>query len=103
MGYKIAVTDLASDDLNAIVEYIKAQLGNPLAATAFLDAVGDCYDGLTAMPLMFEQCRDPRLRKLGYRRAIIKHYVMVYCVAEAEKTVYILRFFYGAQEYEKLI
>ena len=55
------------------------------------------------MPLLFEQCRDRRLKELGYRRAVIKHYVMVYRVAEMEKNVYILRFFYGAREYEKMI
>ena len=103
MGYKIIMTDLASEDLNAITDYIQLQLGNAQAASAFLDAVGDCYDNLSAMPLMFEQCRDPRLRELGYRRAVIRHYVMVYRVAENEKVVYILRFFYGAREYENLI
>lgn len=55
------------------------------------------------MPLMFERCRNPRLRNPGYRRAVIKNYVMVYRVVESEHTVYILRFFYGSRDYEKLI
>ncbi len=103
MAYKIEVTPHAGEDLEEIVSYIAGNLANATAATAFLDAVEECYDGLEAMPFMFEECRDPHLKALGYRRAVIKHYVMVYRVDEAEKTVYILRFFYGAREYEKLI
>ena len=103
MGYKISVTDLAVQDLDTIVEYISGELDNPTAASAFLDAVDACYEDLMSMPLMFERCRNPRLRDLGYRRDVIKHYVMVYRVAESEHTVYILRFFYGSRDYEKLI
>ncbi|MCD8088928.1 MAG: type II toxin-antitoxin system RelE/ParE family toxin [Oscillospiraceae bacterium] len=103
MAYKIEVTPHASEDLEEIVSYIEGTLANAAAAAAFLDAVEECYDELEAMPFLFEECRDPQLKALGYRRAVIKHYVMVYRVDEAEKTVYILRFFYGAREYEKLI
>lgn len=55
------------------------------------------------MPLMYGFCIDPRLRALGYHKAIIKNYVMVYKVDESAKVVTILRFFYGRQDYEKLI
>lgn len=103
MAYKISITDLALRDLESIVEYISMELGNSTAASAFLDAVDECYGNLKTMPLMFERCRDPRLRDLGYRRAVLKNYVMVYRVTEAEQTVYILRFFYGSRDYEKLI
>ena len=103
MGYRIMVTPAATQDLENIVTYIAEDLDNPIAAAAFLDAVDACYANLECMPLLFEQCRDRRLKELGYRRAVIKHYVMVYRVAEMEKNVYILRFFYGAREYEKMI
>lgn len=103
MGYKITVTDLALKDLRNIIDYISNQLANPSAASSFLDSVAHCYNTLESMPFAFEQCRDSRLRKLGYRRYVIKKYVMVYRVSEEDRTVYILRFFYGAQDYEKLI
>lgn len=103
MGYKIEVTPAASHDLDEIVDYIARELENPTAATSFLDEVDACYEGLETMPFMYEECRDLRLKALKYRRAVIKHYVMVYRVDEDAKTVYILRFFYGARDYEKLI
>lgn len=103
MDYKIDISPAASQDLDEIVTYITKDLGNPAAAAAFLNEVKACYDSLEKMPLMYEACRDPQLRSLGYRRAVIKHYVMVYRIDNAENIVHILRFFYGAREYEKLI
>jgi plasmid stabilization system protein ParE len=103
MAYDILETQLAAQDLEHIVTYIADSLANPMAASAFLDAVADCYDGLACTPLMYGFCHDPQLRKLGYHKAVIKHYVMVFKVDEAAKQVYILRFFYGRQDYEKLI
>ena len=55
------------------------------------------------MPLMYEACRDPYLNALGYRKAGIHNYVMVYKVDEAAKQVMILRLFHGKQDYAKLI
>lgn len=103
MGYKIDIAPAASQDLDEIITYITKELENPTAAASFLDEVETCCGRLEKMPFMFEECRDPRLKSLGYRRAVIKHYVMVYRVDKAKKIVYILRFFYGAREYEKLI
>ena len=103
MGYKIQITPLASQDLDEIVTYITRDLENSTAAVSFLDAVDACYESLESMPFLYEECRDPHLKKLKYRRAVIKHYVMVYRVDETEKTVYVLRFFYGRKDYEKLI
>ena len=96
-------SDLFRGSLENIVTYIAEDLDNPIAAAAFLDAGDACYANLEFMPLLFEQCHDRRSKDLGYRRAVIKHYVMVYRVAEMEKNVYILRFFYGTREYEKMI
>ncbi|NLJ71232.1 MAG: type II toxin-antitoxin system RelE/ParE family toxin [Clostridiaceae bacterium] len=103
MNYNISVTNLAMHDLANITRYISEELCNPTAATSLLDTIDDCYKNLETMPMMFERCNNSRLRDMGYRRAVIKNYIMVYRIAESERTVYILRFFYGAQEYEKLI
>lgn len=103
MAYKIIKTELAEQDLDSILGYMVHSLANPSAAASFADAVEACYSDLEKMPLMYELCRDPRLRALEYRKAVIKNYIMVYKVDEAAKTVHILRFFYGRRDYEKLI
>ena len=37
----------------------------------------------------------PRLASQGFRRAVIKHYIMIYEIDEQEKAVLIHRFFYA--------
>ena len=103
MAYKILETERAQQDLSDIVGYIVSSLENPSAAASFLDEVEGCYDNLEQFPLMFEACRDPRLKASGYRKAGIKNYIMVYKVNESTGTVFIMRFFHGRQDYEKLI
>lgn len=103
MGYKIIETELGQKDLSNIVDYIIRSLENPSAAAMFLDEVENCYDGLERLPMMFEACRDPHLKALGYRKAIIQNYIMIYKVHEPTKTVSIMRFFHSRQDYEKLI
>ena len=101
--YRLVVTELAHQDLDNIVSYIAVQLANPSAAGNFLDEVDACYNFLMSNPLMYEKCRDPRLEAKGYRKAVIKNYIAVYQIDEAARSVIILRFFYGAQDYIKLI
>ena len=103
MAYEIFETELSLQDLDSILSYIALTLNNPSAASSFADELERCYSCLKEMPLMFERCHDPRLQVLGYRKAVIKNYVMVYKVDDAKRTVNILRFFYGRQNYEKLI
>lgn len=101
--YKIKVSELAHQDLEKIVSYIAVQLANPKAAGDFLDEVEKCYGYLRNNPLMYTKCQDKRLEKEGYRKVSINNYVLVYKINEASKTVNILRFFYGPQDYVKLI
>ena len=101
--YKLFVTELAHQDLDHIISYIAVKLSNPKAAGDFLDEVATCYSYLKSNPLMYTGCLDERLRKEGYRKAVIKNYVLVYKISEESKTVSIMRFFYGAQDYTKLI
>ncbi|MCG8485261.1 MAG: type II toxin-antitoxin system RelE/ParE family toxin [Clostridia bacterium] len=101
--YKLVVSELAHEDLDNIVAYIAIELANPIAATNFLDEVGKCYGSLKNNPFMYERCYDAHLERESYRKANIKNYVLVYKVNEPNRVVIIYRFFYGAQDYVKLI
>ena len=103
MAFNLFVTDAAQSDLADAVEYIAHRLGNPFAASKMLDQIEECYSQLKQFPMLYEQCRDSRLKAMGYRRVVIGNFILVYRVAEADQTVYILRFFYGGRDYEKLI
>jgi plasmid stabilization system protein ParE len=101
--YKLVVSKFAHEDLDNIILYIAVQLVSPAAATNFLNEVEKCYGYLKSDPFMYERCKDIRLGKEGYRKATIKNYVLVYKVNEIAKEVMVYRFFYGAQDYVKLI
>ena len=101
--YRLVISEFAHRDLDNIVSYIAVQLANPIAATNFLDEVEKCYVHLKNSPFMYERCYDTFLAKKGYRKATIKNYVLLYMVDEATRIVIIYRFFYGAQDYVKLI
>jgi plasmid stabilization system protein ParE len=103
MAYDLIKTDPFQQDLDSAIGYITLVLKNKVAAASLLDSVKKCYDEIERMPLMYEACRDPYLKSLGYRKAIIHNYVMVYKVDEEHQTVHIMRFFHGSQDYEKLI
>jgi hypothetical protein len=53
--------------------------------------------------MMYVTCQDPRLQAAGYRKAVIGHFVWIYRVYEIDHTVFVLRFFYGGRDYEKLL
>ena len=103
MAYKLIKTDSFQRDLDAAVAYIALSLENKVAAASLLDAVERTYDGIERMPLMYEACRDPHLKALGYRRAVIQNYIMVYKADSETETVYMMWLFHGRQDYEKLI
>lgn len=101
--YNVLVTDSADQELDEILSYLTIQLQNPSAAMAFVDEVQSVYESLEHMPYMYELAHDARLHLMGYHKVVIKNYIMLYRVDEDLQTVYILHFFYGARQYEKLI
>jgi len=101
--YRVQVSDHAERDLDKIISYIADNLAAPMSATVFANAVYDCYDNLENNPYMYEECRDAKLKSEGYRRAVIKNYVLLYKVNDDAKIVIAHRFFYGRQDYVNLI
>lgn len=103
MAYELIITDAAHEDLDKALRYISERLSNPTAAANLLEKVAECYDQLEKYPFLYEACHDIRLQRMGYRKVPINNYVLVYHPAKEEEKVYILRFFYGSRDYEKLI
>lgn len=103
MAYKIIRTDAFQRDLDAVISYVVLSLENKTAAISLLDSIEKCYDSLAHLPLMYEACQDTYLKELGYRKAVIGNYIMVYRVDAETETVNILRLFHGKQDYVKLI
>jgi addiction module RelE/StbE family toxin len=103
MAYKLAVSKDAHRDVDEIAGYIAHELKNTRAAAGFLDDVERSYRGVVENPLMYGLCGDERLHRGGYRKIVIKHYLIIYRVDEAKKTVFVVRVVYGARDYGKLL
>ncbi len=101
--YKLIITELADSDLDGIINYISVDLSNTAAATDFLKEVIKCYEYLKKNPRIFSVSDDRRLAKEGYRKALIKNYVLAFKIDENTKTVTVYRFFYAARNYFKYL
>jgi len=101
--YRLRIAEPAERDFRHITTYIMEALDEPAAAFLFMDEVDACYVRIQENPYLYEQCRNPRLQREGYHRAVIGNYIMVYRPCDETKTVEIHRFFYGPQNYTKLI
>ncbi len=101
--YKLVITELAQNDLDGIVSYITVSLANPAAAGSFLDELAKCYGNLKDNPFIYAKSSDMRLEKEGYRKALVKSYVIIFKIFEQQKTVVVYRIFYSASYYFKLV
>lgn len=97
--FALEVTQSAENDLSDITDYLSVQLGNPPAALAFLDEVESVGDALGENPELFPLCRDSRLADLGYRKALVRSYVMIYEVDAVAQIVRVLRLFHSSEDY----
>ena len=100
--YRVDISNTADYEPDKIPTYIAEELETPGAAASFVDAVYACYDKLEETPYIYEACRDPRLNREGYRRAVIKNYVMLYKIYD-HALVIVHHFFYGGQDYAKRV
>ena len=103
MGYKLIVSKEAHEDVDEIAGYIAHELKNMAAASGFLDDVEKSYRSLTENPRLFALCDDARLQREGYRKAVIKNYLVLYRIDEEKKAVYVVRVVYGPRNYPELL
>jgi plasmid stabilization system protein ParE len=97
--YTLEITASAEADLNQITDYLGNTLANPPAALAVLDEVDRVSDTLEETPELFPLCADSRLAELGYRKAIIRAYILVYEIDRQAQVVRVLRFFHESENY----
>ena len=93
MAFQVCVTEIANDDLAALVRFITRD--NPAAAERFGSALIEKLKLLREQPLLgrvVPERADPQLREIIHRP-----YRIIYRVNEQSKTVEVLRFWHGAR------
>lgn len=89
--YKIAITELAEQDLEEIGDYIAFQLKNPQAATGMVRALQKEVNFLALYPERHELDDDSLLAELNVRRHYHQNYKIYYMVHEPTDSVVVLR------------
>ncbi len=101
MASRVLVSGEAMADLEAIVSYLSRTLAEPVAAAGVLDAFDEFVQNVSTFPEMYSPVREPRLRRLGYRKAALKKYIALYRVQD--ETVLVAHVFHQSQDYAKLV
>ena len=100
--YDLVVTSKAYQDMDEALDYITNTLYTPKAATELVDEIIECQRILKENPFAYSKCIDKNLEERGYRRAIVKNYILLFKIEEP-KRVAILRFFHGVQDYQQTL
>ena len=100
-----AIDHVALDvkDIEEIYQYISICLDAPQAADRLMTAFEKSFEQLQNHPFSFPRADDESLRKKGYRKLIVENYVGAYLLNEQTKEVVVMRFFYGARDYKRLL
>lgn len=97
--FELEITESAESDLDQITDYLSVALCNPQAAVAFLDEVEHVSDVLADKPELFPLCSDSKLAELGYRKATVRAYILIYEIDADAEVVRVLRFFHESENY----
>ncbi len=97
--YKVVISPSANADLFNALKYIAYELKNPQAAANLADGIERCYADLEEFPAAHELCRDPVLRRIGYRRYAVGNYLVIFRIVENAQEVRILHIFHSLQNY----
>ena len=103
MEYEIRISESAERDIDEILQYMTEKLASPQAAADWVGELEKRYGELSKYPRMYGQPNNEALRQIGYRRFMIKNYVLFYRVNDTLREVIIARVFYCGRNYEKYL
>ena len=101
--YSVKLSRAAYHDLEEIFSYIANALSAEQAANDLMREIHEMILSLDEMPGRFALSLDPTLAAKGYRRALVKKYVILYSIDEEKKIVNVARIFHGSTDYVKYI
>ena len=101
--YRIDVSEPAEIDLRDIIRYISAQLLAPITALEMLESIEQAMAGLAEMPHRVPTVADERLAAIGYRKLIVKNYIIFFSIDEKAKVVDVERILYGQRNWRTIL
>ena len=97
--YRVDISEPAENDLRDIVRYISSKFQAPLTALRMMDAIEKAADGLSDMPQSNPSVVDERLSSIGYRKLIVKNYIIFFTINEKDKVVDVERVLFARRDW----
>lgn len=101
--YRVNLTEPAENDLVDIVKYIASQLSAPLSVPNMMDLLDEALTGLPDLPQYCPVVKDERLSQMGYRKLIVKNYVVFFSIDEKNKVVNTKRILYVRRDWLRIL
>ena len=101
--YNIYVSDSFQKDLMQIVYYINHSFSAPFTAANFLEILENTLYDLTLMPHRYVLVSDPYLGKKGFRKCIIKKYILFFTIDEDSKSIHVHRILHSRQNWMNIL
>lgn len=96
--YTITITDIATNELEEIFNYISKNLKNEVATEKLKIKIERLFSWLEQNPYLATKVHIKPQNEV-YRRLVINNYIILYQVKEMEKHVIIHRVLYGRRDY----
>ncbi len=98
--FNVIITDKAESQLESYTDYIFYKLCNETAAKSLLRDARETQEMLSKVAANLQYCKNPALKRLGYRpiNFLAHRYVMIYRVNN--KDVYVEAIYHQLQDYE---
>lgn len=97
--YEVRLLNRALQDLDDIYGYIARTLAEPGTATELIDTLESEILSLEYLPYRCPERRSGAYAKDGYRQLMVKNYIVIYRVNEAEKQVIIVTVRYARSSF----
>lgn len=85
--YRVEVSEPAERDLLDIIRYISSQLSAPVSAIQMIEHLEEAMMSLSDMPERFPLVLDERLSQMGFRKLIVKNYIVFFSIDEKNNLV----------------
>lgn len=97
--YRIDLSEPAEKDMRNIIRYISFQLDAPQTAHKMMSILTAAINRLAEMPQKYPLVDDKRLSSMGYRKLIVKNYIIFFIIDENLKVVNLVRILYGRRDW----
>lgn len=97
--YEVRLLNRALQDLDDIYGYIARTLAEPGTATELIDTLESEILSLEYLPYRCPERRSGAYAKDGYRQLMVKNYIVIYRVNEAERQVIVVTVRYARSSF----